>query len=118
MYTLYSNTGQVVRHSDGKVVAPCQSISDPDYVEYVTWVNDGNEPLVQLDKIESQRMQWHLIRLERNRLLQASDYTQVLDYPMSDACRIAYQEYRQQLRDITTLEDADDVVWPELPTCL
>ena len=37
MYTLILNTGEVIRNSDNKVVAPCDSIMDVDYQEFVTW---------------------------------------------------------------------------------
>lgn len=35
---------KVVRVSDGKVVAPCASDQDPDFLEYIDWINEGNEP--------------------------------------------------------------------------
>lgn len=46
MYTLSLSTGEVTRIADGKVVAPCQSAEDPDFVEYIGWVETGNEPNV------------------------------------------------------------------------
>ena len=46
MYTLSISEGTVTRESDGKVVAPCQSAEDPDFVEYINWVNAGNQPNV------------------------------------------------------------------------
>lgn len=46
MYTLSLSTGEVTRIADGKVVAPCQSAEDPDFVEYIAWVEAGNEPNV------------------------------------------------------------------------
>lgn len=46
MYTIYLETGEVVRNADNKTVAPCQSTTDPDYVQYVEWVAAGNEPSV------------------------------------------------------------------------
>ena len=45
MYTIYLLRGEVVRDSDGKIVAPCQSAEDPDFVEYTNWVKQGNQPL-------------------------------------------------------------------------
>lgn len=42
MYTIVLNTGAVLRDSDGKQVAPCQSIDDPDYVAYLAWIEAGN----------------------------------------------------------------------------
>jgi hypothetical protein len=32
--------------SDGKIVAPCQSEFDPDFVAYIAWVNAGNQPVI------------------------------------------------------------------------
>lgn len=49
MYTIYTNTGNVKRNSDQKIVAPCQSVDDPDYVEYVTWVAQGNQPTEEFE---------------------------------------------------------------------
>ena len=46
MYEVSISLGTVTRLSDGKVVAPCQSDKDPDFVEYIDWVNAGNEPIV------------------------------------------------------------------------
>jgi len=46
MYEISLQTGEVVRVSDGKVVAPCQSVDDADFVAYIEWVNAGNQPVV------------------------------------------------------------------------
>lgn len=57
---------------------------------------------------------WLEIRRERNRLLSESDWTQVPDRP--EASRLAWQAYRQALRDLPeTFSAALDVVYPELP---
>jgi len=56
---------------------------------------------------------WAAVRDERDRLLTASDWTQVADAPVDPA---AWAAYRQQLRDIPqTFDDPDAVVWPEAP---
>lgn len=53
------------------------------------------------------------IRNERNNLLVASDWTQVLDAPVDQN---AWAEYRQALRDITSQEGfPHNVVWPVKP---
>ena len=50
------------------------------------------------------------IRAERNRLLAASDWTQVADAPVDQA---AWATYRQALRDITAQAGfPNDIVWP------
>jgi hypothetical protein len=46
MYTLNLADGTVTRTSDNKVVAPCQSPEDPDFLEYIDWINSGNDPTI------------------------------------------------------------------------
>ena len=54
------------------------------------------------------------VRAERNRLLAASDWTQLPD--VSDAIRTAWAEYRQHLRDIPQQEGfPHNVAWPAKP---
>lgn len=45
-YTIHHGDGTVTRNSDGKVVAPCQSVDDPDFVSYHAWIDAGNEPSI------------------------------------------------------------------------
>lgn len=57
------------------------------------------------------------LREKRNDLLQESDWTQVLDAPISSETRNAYREYRKALRDIPEQEGfPDNVIWPNLPS--
>lgn len=54
------------------------------------------------------------MREKRNRLLMECDWTQGADVP--DSIKLAWQPYRQALRDITSnYTDIRDVVWPEKP---
>ncbi len=46
MYTVILDEGIVLRDADQKVVAPCESADDPDFVAYGAWVEAGNSPLV------------------------------------------------------------------------
>ena len=46
MYTFNSSTGEVTRDSDGVVVSPCQSVDDPNYIAYIDWIKDGNQPAI------------------------------------------------------------------------
>jgi len=56
---------------------------------------------------------WAAVRDERDRLLTASDWTQVADAPVDAQ---AWADYRQALRDIPqTQDDPDSIVWPETP---
>lgn len=45
MYTLTVNLGIVIRNSDGKQIAPCQSADDADLIAYNLWVEAGNHPI-------------------------------------------------------------------------
>ena len=54
--------------------------------------------------------QWTVIRAERNKLLAASDWTQL---PDASADAAAWATYRQALRDITTQDNPFSIVWPE-----
>ncbi|MBK0412987.1 phage tail assembly chaperone [Chromobacterium haemolyticum] len=57
-----------------------------------------------------------LLRAERDRLLAASDKTQLPDAPYSAEQRSAWQAYRKQLRDMPeSVADLDHVSWPALP---
>lgn len=56
------------------------------------------------------------IRAERDKLLTETDWTQVLDAPISAECREAFRVYRQALRDITEQEGfPENVIWPVKP---
>lgn len=44
MYTIHHYTGTVTRDSDGQIVAPAQSVTDPDYAAYIAWVSAGGLP--------------------------------------------------------------------------
>jgi len=46
MYTLYLEDGSVVRDADGVIVAPCQSIEEQNFKDYIAWVEAGNEPVL------------------------------------------------------------------------
>ena len=56
--------------------------------------------------------QWIVIRAERNRLLVASDWTQL---PDASADAATWATYRQALRDITTQANPFAIVWPQGP---
>ncbi|KAF2342850.1 tail fiber assembly protein [Flavobacterium tistrianum] len=55
------------------------------------------------------------LRITRNGLLAESDWTQVEDSPLSDEKKEAWKNYRQELRDLTDLEDTATIVWPVSP---
>jgi len=68
---------------------------------------DDAAPQVERD------LEWQAIRVERDRRLAASDWTQVSDAPVDAA---AWATYRQQLRDLPqNYILPSDVEWPQEP---
>lgn len=57
--------------------------------------------------------EWPLVRAERNRLLQVSDWTQLPDVPLTT--KEPWAAYRQALRDVTLQLDPFSIVWPAAP---
>ena len=58
------------------------------------------------------------LRAKRDIRLQASDWTQGADSPLTSAKKTEWATYRQELRDITKTYqamDADGFKWPEKP---
>jgi hypothetical protein len=86
------------------------------------WVNPPPRPLPtpeQLAEIEAAQAaqvtaeEAGRVRAERNKLLSASDWTQVADAPVDKA---AWATYRQELRDISAQAGFPaTVVWPTQP---
>lgn len=59
------------------------------------------------------------MRLKRDKLLEASDYYMMIDYPATDAGIVAVKAYRQALRDITKQAGfPNEIEWPALPAVL
>lgn len=58
-----------------------------------------------------------LLRARRDRLLRASDRTQLIDFQMSEKARAAWAVYRNALRDLPQNfgDDPASVVWPTPP---
>ncbi|MGY2289129.1 tail fiber assembly protein [Pseudomonas sp. SDO528_S397] len=65
------------------------------------------------------QVEWAAIRSHRDQLLRASDFTQLPDFPASEAQRAEITAYRKTLRDIPQQDtDPSKVVWPTLPAFL
>lgn len=86
---------------DGSVIVPDES-GEPIAVAAVTL-------LTAADRLAS-------IRVARDKLLRASDHTQMPDVPLAPDVRAAWATYRQALRDLPALiTDFDQVEWPTAP---
>ena len=99
-------------------------LDGPDYTG-LTWISDDcekpTENELNLKKAELQAAEpLRLLRDKRNRLLTATDWRMVSDYP--GANQTEWQTYRQALRDITTQSPSLDsdgnltgITWPTPP---
>jgi hypothetical protein len=59
---------------------------------------------------------WKFIRLERDKFLRMSDWSQIVDIPMSAEKLTEWRTYRQTLRDIpTTFSTPEEVAFPTIP---
>ena len=93
-------------------------ISEDDRSRYINEINNnGNQLVLENGKLvltpKPKIITWETIRLERNNLLDASDYTQIPDFSGNSQLWAAY---RQQLRDIPqTYANPEDVIWPVKP---
>lgn len=78
---------------------------------YHIWVNKKWE----LNRV---RFEEH-VRKVRNIFLTETDWTQLPDSPLSEIEKTIWQEYRQELRDITNniddITNLEDVPWPTKP---
>jgi virulence-associated protein VagC len=56
------------------------------------------------------------VRAQRDALLAACDWTQMPDSPLSEEEKVAYQTYRQALRDVPQQKGFPETInWPEEP---
>jgi len=59
---------------------------------------------------------WLAVKVERNRLLFVTDWTQGNDSPLSTEKKEEWRLYRKSLRDMfNNLESVDFVTWPQIP---
>lgn len=93
-------------------------------VEEGEWVRDDQErtftqswvvvDLDETEKAEREEFAWHRLRVERDRRLAKSDWTQVEDAPKS--MKQEYKSYRQALRDLPeNTTDPFSPNWPDEP---
>lgn len=71
--------------------------------------------ILDFDSLDDE-VKWNAIKSFRNDFLFKSDWTQLVDVSLSLESRLAWQNYRQSLRDITkAFTNPDDVIFPDLP---
>ena len=107
MYRLRKNG--VIRLSDNVNIP--DDLKNRDWRKYQAWIAEGNTP-------DSKNIidPWIAKRIERNLILQSSDWAVKTDVPLTAGKKNEWKAYRQELRDLPeTYPDADDIIWPEQP---
>ena len=72
---------------------------------------NANKPTDAQITAQITAQKWELVRIERNRRLQESDWRAMSDLTLSDD----WKTYRQALRDVPTQSDPDNIEWPNVP---
>ncbi|HHA2702345.1 TPA: tail fiber assembly protein [Stenotrophomonas maltophilia] len=67
-------------------------------------------PLSVMTRIRAEQM-----KADRRQRLRATDWTQTADAPLTAQEKVAYQAYRQALRDLPSLPGFPNVAWPVPP---
>lgn len=83
--------------------------------EVLDW--DGTQFYIRPHNSQELEEQWNSIRMQRNKLLKDSDWTQIGDYDINILNKDEWEVYRQNLRDIPkNNHNPFDVKWPTTPT--
>ena len=126
IYNYHRNTGEYVGESTatpnpitaGEYLIPAYATTDsPPSVsgdELAIWDNGAwIKKNVQKEILD---WKWQEIISTRNQLLQGSDWTVLVDSPLTTSKKKEWKMYRQELRDLTsTFSKTDTVTWPTKP---
>lgn len=111
----YGTEGQIQYYNTSEKKYLIESIDDIGiYGQAVEMFN--NEKKLQEELKEAARDYWQELRDNRNAKLADSDWTQILDSPLSEIQKISWRNYRQELRDLPkNTVDPKNPVWPLAP---
>jgi C4-type Zn-finger protein len=104
-------------------------VATPKPTDYTKNISEGTPTLTdgvyyqvwsQADATESEiteriNQKWEEIRDHRNTLLKDSDWTVLVDSPLSGSVLENWKTYRQELRDVTSQENPFNILWPNQP---
>ena len=87
-----------------------------EYDERVVFNTPSSKP--SWEEVQAQMVveQWSQVRVERNKKLAKSDWSQLSDVPLPDAKQAEWQSYRQELRDVPSQPDPLNINWPSIPS--
>lgn len=138
MANLYSYQGQEpqklpdkIRLSDGRSRTDSSTFTEEEIAEAGftgPYERPDYNPKIEIQSWDSELKEWittpipdevflQRLRDERNIKLSASDWTQLIDSPLTDEEKSAWTTYRQLLRDLPeNTDDPKNVIWPLDPT--
>lgn len=109
-----ADADNLIAANDTDVMSKIAAPSDSDTVNYLKYI-DGNFVAETQDDIDAENLVE--FRIERNKRLADTDWTQANDSPLSDADKQNYRTLRQNLRDMPQQDGFDPLnpSWPTLP---
>lgn len=118
-FTIYkTDTGEIL--SNGTTNASIEDFILEDGQSIIEGIYEVSEyKIIDASPVEQSIDFWETIRLQRNELLNQSDWTQVNDSPLSDSKKQEWATYRQSLRDLPatyqSVNNIADVIFPTMP---
>lgn len=110
-----NNKWVVLKDHRGKTA---YNANDRDDLYIVEELGDLKEGFVleQPELVLSDDEKWEQVRQKRNNLLSQSDWTVLIDSPLTDEKKQEYITYRQALRNLPSkYNNPDDVIYPDQP---
>ena len=109
-----ADADNLIDANDTDVMSKIAAPSDSDTVNYLKYI-DGNFVAETQADIDAENLVE--FRIERNKRLADTDWTQANDSPLSDADKQNYRTLRQNLRDMPQQDGFDPLnpSWPTLP---
>lgn len=113
-FELEAEADNLITANDVGVMSKIAAPSDSNTVNYVRYLNSNFIAETQAD-IDAENM--INFRVERNKRLADTDWTQTSDSPLSETEKQNYRTLRQNLRDMPQQDGFDPLnpVWPTLP---
>ena len=78
-------------------------------------VIDGIHTEVPFTNTEINNKKYAILRSERNNLLKSCDWTQISDAQLSNDKKQEWLTYRQQLRDLPSTVEINNITYPQKP---
>ena len=99
--------------ADFKIQPPMDN--EGEYNSNVIFMDPPKKPSWSDVQAQIDPEQWKIVRFQRDKKLQACDWTVLPDVPMDAPKRTEWETYRQSLRDVPSQPDPFNITWPTPP---